>query len=235
MSVWEICELMKYLQDDPTGDQERLVRLEWRLLPLARHNDFVPKILHSELSQNPGFFVEVLTAIFRSKNEPKEENEKTDPARQALWQAAYHLLESWTGIPGKKSDGTIDSSVLNDWVIEARKLNVWPMGESKCAIQKLASDFLMLRLTRMVLGRAKPFVRYLKPSKQMKFCADSILVFSMSVALLPTGMRDGGEQERDLVKKYRASAEQCKVQWPRTGIGASTNRRELRISSEVAG
>src|ERR1035438_9534169 len=102
MSVWEICELMKYLQDDPTGDQDRLVRLEWRLLPLARHDHFVPKILHSELSRNPGFFVEVLTAIFRSKNEPKEENEKADPAKQALWQAAYHLLDSWTGIPGKK-------------------------------------------------------------------------------------------------------------------------------------
>ena len=47
MSVWELCEVMKYLQADPTADQERLVILEWRLLPLARHNRFEPKILHS--------------------------------------------------------------------------------------------------------------------------------------------------------------------------------------------
>ena len=32
------------------------------------------------------------------------------------------------------------------------------------------------------------------------------------------GMNDGGEQERELVKKYRAYAEKCKVSWPRTAI-----------------
>jgi hypothetical protein len=32
------------------------------------------------------------------------------------------------------------------------------------------------------------------------------------------GMNDGGEQERELVKKYRAYAEKCKVAWPRTAL-----------------
>ena len=32
------------------------------------------------------------------------------------------------------------------------------------------------------------------------------------------GMNDGGEQERELVKKYSAYAEKCKVSWPRTAI-----------------
>jgi hypothetical protein len=31
-------------------------------------------------------------------------------------------------------------------------------------------------------------------------------------------MNDGGEQERELVKKYRSFAEKCKVAWPRTAL-----------------
>jgi hypothetical protein len=30
--------------------------------------------------------------------------------------------------------------------------------------------------------------------------------------------QDGGEQERDLVTKYRGFAERCKVCWPRTSL-----------------
>jgi hypothetical protein len=32
------------------------------------------------------------------------------------------------------------------------------------------------------------------------------------------GMKDGGEQERELVKKYGAFAEKCKIAWPRTAL-----------------
>jgi hypothetical protein len=120
MSVWELCEVMKYLQADPTADQERLVDLEWRLLPLTRHNRFEPKLLHSELSRNAGFFAKVLSVLYRAKNHPPDE--KPDPQKQNLWQASRDLLESWLGIPGKKSDGTIDADILRSWVTEAREI-----------------------------------------------------------------------------------------------------------------
>src|SRR5439155_3382682 len=51
--VWELCELMEYLQNDPTANQGRLVTLEYRFLPLARNHNFSPKTLHGELSRNP--------------------------------------------------------------------------------------------------------------------------------------------------------------------------------------
>ncbi len=118
MSVWELCEVMKYLQSDPTADKDRLVMLEWRLLPLARHDYFEPKVLHSELSRNAGFFAEVISAVYRAKDQPKVED--NDPRNQHLAEAAYTLLESWEDIPGRKSDGTIDGDVLSNWVTKAR-------------------------------------------------------------------------------------------------------------------
>ena len=114
--------MTKYLQNDPAGDQERLTKLEWRLLPLARHNDFAPKTLHAELGRNPGFFAEVIAAQFRAKGEPRDEQKLADPRKQALAEAAHDLLDSWVGIPGTRADGSIDFATLKNWVDDSRQI-----------------------------------------------------------------------------------------------------------------
>jgi hypothetical protein len=215
MSVWELCEVMKYLQADPTADQERLVILEWRLLPLARHNRFEPKILHSELSRSANFFAEVLSVVYRAKDQPKDEN--PDPTKQNLAEAVNNLLESWAGIPGRKFDGTVDADILRDWVTEARKIcaangrievcdscigeqlsyapldadGSWPCQAVREVLETVTTDEIVRGFCR---GRHN------------------------QRGVTTRGMNDGGEQERDLVKKHREYAEKCKVSWPRTGL-----------------
>lgn len=215
MSVWELGEAIKYLQADPTADQNRLAALEWRLLPLARHDHFEPKVLHSELARNPGFFVEVLSAVYRAKGQPKDEN--PDQAKQNLAEAGHSLLESWTGIPGRKSDGTIDADFLKDWVTQARKLcaangrlevcdscigeqlsyapldadGSWPCQAAREVLETVTTDEIV-----------RGFCRGLHNQR----------------GVTTRGMNDGGEQERDLVKKHREYAEKCKVSWPRTAL-----------------
>ena len=237
MSVWELCELMKYLQNDPTADQERLVRLEWRLLPLARHDHFEPKILHSELAQNPGFFVEVLAAIFRQKNQPKDEQEQSNPTKQALAQAAFHLLESWTGIPGKKPDGTIDSTVLNNWVAEARK-QCAANGRIEVCDSKIGEQ---LSYAPSDGDGSWPCLAVREVFEIIK--TDDILSgFEIGVSnqrgVTSRGMKDGGEQERELVKKYGTFAEKCKVSWPRTALAlrriAENYERQAKWNDERA-
>jgi hypothetical protein len=52
------------------------------------------------------------------------------------------------------------------------------------------------------------------------------------------GLKDGGEQERELVKKYVAYAEKCKIMWPRTALAlrriAEGYERRARIYDEQA-
>jgi hypothetical protein len=215
MSVWEICELMKYLQDDPTGDQDRLVRLEWRLLPLARHDHFVPKILHSELSRNPRFFVEVLEAVYRPKGQPRDEN--PDQAKQNLAEAGHSLLESWLDIPGKKSDGTIDAEVLNNWITEARTL-CSANGRIEVCDLKIGEQ---LSCAAHDPDGSWP-CQAVRDALEVVTTEEVVRGFDMGVhnqrGVTTRGMNDGGEQERELVKKYRAYAEKCKVSWPRTAI-----------------
>jgi len=216
-SIWELCELMKYLQSDPNADQERLSILEWRFLPLARHHDFAPKTLHVELSRNPKFFAEVIEAQFRARNEPRDKSQPPDPNRQKLAEIAFNLLESWAGIPGTRPDGSIDLSVLKVWVEDVRKL---------CT----ASD--RLEVCDLKIGEQLAFAPADKDGTWPCEAVREILEFVPTDQILrgfdcavsnkrgsyTKSMNEGGEQERALAKKYSDYANKCKVSWPRTAL-----------------
>jgi hypothetical protein len=215
MSIWELGEAMKYLQTDSTTDQDRLAALEWQLLPLARHKYFEPRILHSELAKNPVFFAEVLSAVYTASTQPKDE--VSDEAKQNVAEAGYSLLKSWTGIPGRKSDGTIDADVLRGWVAEARKICAangrievcdLEIGKQLSYAQSDADASWPCQAVRSVLEEV---------------VSDELLRgFEMGIhnqrGVTTRGMNEGGEQERELEKKYRAFAAECKVAWPRTSL-----------------
>jgi hypothetical protein len=215
VSVYELLEVMKYLQATTIADRDRLVLLEWRLLPLARHGQFEPKLLHLELSRNPSFFAEVLSAIYRGKNEPKDA--PVDQAKRNLAEAGHGLLESWTGIPGANSDGTVDAEVLNSWIVEARKICAANGRIEVCDI-KIGEQ----------LSYALADADGLWPCQSVRdifetVTSDEILrgfntgIFNQR-GITSRGMNDGGEQERKLVENYRSHAEKCKITWPRTAL-----------------
>lgn len=215
MFVWQICEAMKYLQADPTADQEQLAVLEWRLLSLARHDHFTPKTLHLELSRDAGFFAQVLSLVYRAKGEAKDEI--PDPIKQNIAEAGHNLIESWTGIPGAKLDGFIDAAVLSNWIAEARKICIGngrigvcdsKMGEQLSYAPPDADGSWPCETVRDVLETTTT-------NEIMRgFCGGVFNQHGMTFR----GMSDGGEQERDLATKYRAFAEKCKVAWPRTAL-----------------
>jgi hypothetical protein len=216
-SIWQLCELMKRIQNDAGFDQNRLAKLEWRFLPLARFHDFVPKTLHKELSQNSAFFAEVIAAQFRAKGEVREEGKTTDPTIQTRAEAAHDLLDSWIGIPGARPDGSIDPSSLRAWISNARKLcqdngriavcdlmigeqlscappdpdGTWPCEPVRDILETVPTDEILRGLDCGVCNQRGTYSK---------------------------AMTEGGEQERALAKKYHALAEKCKLRWPRTAL-----------------
>lgn len=215
--VWELCELVKYVQDHPSADHDRLVRLEYRFLPLARHHNFSPKTLHNELSRNPAFFAELIEARFCSKAESKNKDRVPNPDKAAIAEAAYRLLESWTRIPGSRPDGSIDASVLKTWIEDARKL---------CA----ASD--RIEICDVMLGEqlscAPADPDGLWPCEAVREILESVPTdeilrgFDVGVAnqrgVVTKSMTEGGEQERELTRKYLEHANKLKLAWPRTAL-----------------
>ncbi len=117
--LYNISQLFTYLEHAEDADEGRLARVEWTLLPLFRYENRSLKILHRLIAEDPGFFVDVVSAAYRAiDEEPRELSEQ----ERAYAQAAYHLLGSASIVPGTQDDGTIDTAKLSEWVSEARRL-----------------------------------------------------------------------------------------------------------------
>lgn len=94
----------------------RVIGLQWNLFPVLGY-DPPTTTLHHYLAENPEFFVQMVTILYKPKSE--ETREAHQSASQEVLQRAYHLLDSWKTIPGLKPDKTLDMDFLRQWIAEA--------------------------------------------------------------------------------------------------------------------
>lgn len=208
MSIWELCELMKFLREDVNADRDRLVMLEWRLLPLARHDRFEPTLLHAELTGQGAFFAEIICAIYPAKNQ-------TESPEHARSQAGFSLLESWQEIPGKSADGQIDGAALRRWVETARSI-CKEKGRLEVCDEKIGEQ-----LSYSPTGSDGTW-----PCEAVREILESVttdevlLGFQIGVmnqrGVTSRALNEGGDQERELAAKYYGYAESAKLTNPRT-------------------
>ncbi len=117
-----LTDLIAALQDDPATPSEEMCHIEWKYLPLLRHNTRTrPKFLHRKLSSDPDFFCEIISFIYRSKDDPKEGVEPDDDKR-AIATNAWHLLHDWGRTPGIQDDGNFSGEKYIKWFNEAKEL-----------------------------------------------------------------------------------------------------------------
>lgn len=146
-------------------DPAQLARLEWRLMPALRWHHRGPDTLHKLLSEDPGFFVEMLAVVYPAENEEPEEVSLKDKQRAEV---GYSVLSEWRTIPGCKN-GKVNVARLRAWLdqalpalasagrvkighqmigqmLSARDLHdpdgTWPCGPVRRVIEDLASTDL---------------------------------------------------------------------------------------------
>ena len=114
---------------DKHNDIERkvLIELEWLYLTILTSdgNSRNLKNLHIELAKNPTFFIDVLKCLYKSKDgtiTEKESKEIDDVQHRNRARQADELLNCWVKIPGVNERLEIDSTILNEWVENVRKL-----------------------------------------------------------------------------------------------------------------
>ncbi len=211
--AYELGNLFAYLATDAVVDQSRVAKLEWSYLPILEALRRPPRLLHKELARNPSFFVQILSLVYRGDDE--EPSSATDK-QKSMAQQGFDLLHSWRdGIPGQKSDGSIDTHELDTWVDEARRRlreahrtaigdeqigqilsrsptgddDVWPARPVREVIERVATEPLD---SGIVVGRLN------------------------SRGVTRRGLTDGGDQERALVSQYLGWAHALASRWPRT-------------------
>jgi len=203
------------LDADGSVSEDELVGLEWTYFNALQHSARPARTLHKALSTKPGFFVELLSAVFGSKNDvPLDDPAALERAR-AIASQAFHVLEEWKRVPGSDDKGAIDGAALEAWVKEARRLCV-EAGRAEDGDSRIGQ---ILSAAPRIPGEAWPP----EPVRDViELCRSRYLEQGFKIGLynrrgvtvrLPT---DGGEQERALAAQYHADALACALTWPRT-------------------
>jgi hypothetical protein len=197
-------------------DRSVLLRIEWLYLPfLASYGSgHKPSVLHEELANNPDFFMEVLTWIYKSDQEEENEEDILDEAKRNRGRNAYNLLRSWKQIPGVDNDGNIDEDFLWRWINKVRD-----MAERSSRLK--VADIQIGNVLAEYPEKNQPW-----PPKQICKVIDSINTQSIKSGFSTAtfnkrgssirGPFDGGYIERGHAKYFRSQADKIKFDFPIT-------------------
>jgi hypothetical protein len=207
-------QLFEQLQKDGTVDHARLAKLEWAYLPLLNEHTLLPHTLHRQLASEPGFFVELLAAIYRKRHD----DAPAAPAGEhklAVARRARELLADWVRLPGTLPDGSIDPAALASWVKFARE-------ESKKIDRIEVCDIQIGQILACSLEDSDgswPCVAVREVLEGVE-SAELGRGFSMAVdnnrGIVTKSLHEGGKQERDLAAKFGGLAGRVRTRWPRT-------------------
>ncbi|SFD15991.1 hypothetical protein SAMN05660479_03325 [Microbulbifer thermotolerans] len=116
MDGHHIVELIKFLQEEPSINQDDLFRVEWAYLPLLeRDRGATPQLLESRLANDPKFFYEIIRLIYRSKKEDQPPREPTEES-ETIATNALRLLDEWKTPPGTQQDGAFSEEHFTNWL-----------------------------------------------------------------------------------------------------------------------
>ncbi len=228
-----VSELLNILDLSGQIDENKMASFEWAFLILLQ-NHRAPKLLHSELSRNPDFFIEMLFLIFRDKNEPQREYSDDERARARL---AYQLIDSWRLIPGTREDSSVDSDALRGWVHQVREKAL------KAGREEITDQYIghVLAFSPAGADRSWPDVPIRDVVEQIESqhleTGIEIQVYN-NRGVVSRSPLAGGEQERQLVERYSLYASALSDRWPRTAAMlrrlAATYEAEARREDDEA-
>jgi hypothetical protein len=221
---------------------ERLARLEWTYLQALGY-DASPATLSRLLAQDPAFFVDVVSRVYRPSDadaepdeEEVEEHQLTEQERMVA-SNAYRLLSEWKMVPGKQDDGTVDGGTLNVWVADAlERLKVSGLlrpGEHHIGAVLAAGP-----------GDPDGFWPCIEIRDLLERLQNVEVEHGMRLAIAnrrgatSRGVFDGGDQERELAAIHREQAGRFADKWPRMAailedLAQSYERQARRHDAEA--
>jgi hypothetical protein len=195
--------------------RQRVVHIEWQLFPALGFDADAPT-LHAALAEQPAFFAELISYVFRrdTRDEEPAGDEVEQERRRAFARRASEVLYTWRRCPGVGPDGTFDGDGLIAWVHAAR--------DQLSADDRLgAGDEQIGRILAFAPGDDDGT----QPPRVVHDLLEEVrsqrLESGLGIGVLNRrGMttrdpEEGGDQEWGLAKSYREQAESATA-WPRT-------------------
>jgi hypothetical protein len=216
MFSYHLANAFKWLRKQTETDRLTLARLEYAFLPLLvgpGHEGEDTLALHRLLSEDPGFFVQVLCDLYKPASKPREQ--PVDENSKARAEAAWRLLDSWTIVPGTKNSKDIDPEVLEAWITTARTLARERDRADVCDLQ--IGQVLFHADKEPETGVWPPLVildlieRLSSKALERGFALECV----NSRGVTWRAPLDGGNQERTLERQWADRAKALEPKWPR--------------------
>lgn len=208
---YNVARLLDALEQTDGVDLNRIAWLEWAYLPLLRL-ERGPKLLRRELVRNPEFFMQILSLVFRAEREKPHE---TSEQERAQAQHGHDLLESCRTVPGTTEVGEIRADELIDWLRRAREL---AQANGRGTIADL--------MIGKILSGSPPGKDGAWPAEPVRDVIEIVTSEDLeegfqvghynSRGVVTRNPAEGGEQERQLAKRYEKYADAVRDRWPRT-------------------
>ncbi|ENS4080088.1 hypothetical protein ACT2TE_005303, partial [Klebsiella pneumoniae] len=116
---WHLTEAIEYLESSGQVPRLDLALLEFFFFSAFRSCEKGAKNLYAELLSNPSLFMQLICLAYKPESDKEY---KQDESLMAAAQQAGRVLDQGKGIPGQKSDHSIDEYVFSNWIEEVRKL-----------------------------------------------------------------------------------------------------------------
>lgn len=193
-----------------------LIRIEWLFLEFlaSYESSRKPILLYEELANNPRFFIEVLTLLYKSEKEDEQEEDTPDELKVYRVRNAYKLLRYWEKVPGVDNEYNIDEKFLKGWIEEARGL------ADKSGRLKVA-DIHIGKILAQYPESEEPW-----PPKEISYIIETIntknLKSGFSTAAFnkrgssSRGVFDGGDIERGHAEFFHTQAKSIEFEFPET-------------------
>ncbi|MFP3881582.1 MAG: helix-turn-helix domain-containing protein [Actinomycetota bacterium] len=210
MSGYELGLLLDYLVERG-GDLTTIARYEFVFFRILEHHR-EPKALFATLCDDAASFVNLVSRVYRGKNEPQRELSEQE---QGLARQAWRVLQEWRHLPGQHDDGKVDSDHLQAWVRNAR------LAFSETDRADIGDEQI-----GHVLAASPTGADDIWPAEPVRELIETIGSPSMEAGfhigvvnrrgVTSRGVFDGGQKERELADRYRRWAKATASQWPRT-------------------
>ena len=200
---YSIIEIIKDLQRDPKVNQEELMRVEWRYLPLLeRHLGVSPKTLEFKLASDPNFYCQIIQLIFLPEGQTTRSGQLSEH-QKTLAQSAYSLLFEWNTPPGTQSDGTFSPAAFTEW-LDSVKIVCGESGHLGIALEQVGEVLVHCPPDPDGLWVHRTVAEALNDRNVAAMREGFSIGISNSRGIYTVDIT--GEQERKLARKYRRKA-----------------------------
>jgi hypothetical protein len=218
--AYKIADLFKVLDERGYNNKDIFIQLEWKYISILSDKLWKrpPKYLHKEMINNPNFYVEVINAIYKPKDDVEMEKQETKGMDEKMiknrWEGAYDLLKSLDKLPGETEKGNVNFDVLKVWIDTVQEL-------CKAKKRVFAGDYHIGELLASPdhsndVWPPEAVCKVIEYYRN-KDIEEGFYIFERNRRGTTTrGVFEGGKQEKDEAKKYYNFAKNIDPKYQRT-------------------